>query len=403
VGAVDQNEDLDFSDLEDILVTDESVDAAGKASDASPDLELDLDLDLDLEGDQEAAVSSGASGAAAEDDFLDIEKMLEESVEAEGGESSDTAAGFQGSGAGTQSSEDEFELEFDLDGVPQDRGAASFSTEDELELQLIDGDHETSHAESDAPFQTTSAGAGKTAGDSEDFASDEFTAGSDLYGQTDVIGVGQPATVLAEPVTRPVRKRSRKKPVFVLLAIVVLALGVLIVPKSLGIHIPYISDLNIPYISDVNLKIPYLSDLMSQKSKDLAGNIRMVPLEKTVKGRFVANPKVGQLFVIEGKVQNAYSEARSFVKVTGKLFQKGGVLAGSSTVFCGNVLSGEELGSMDLSTMNRRLQNSFGEQKSNLKIKAGSMVPFMIVFANLPDNLDEYTVEVAGSAAGQGQ
>ena len=186
-----------------------------------------------------------------------------------------------------------------------------------------------------------------------------------------------------------------------LLVIVILALGVLIIPRSLGIHIPYVSDLNIPYISDVNLKIPYLSDLMSQKNKDVAGNIRMVPLEKTVTGRFVANPKTGQLFVIEGKVQNAYSEARSFVKVTGKLFQKGDVLAGSSTVFCGNVLSSEELGSMDLSTMNRRLQNSFGEHKSNLKIKAGSMVPFMIVFANLPGNLDEYTVEVAGSAAGK--
>jgi hypothetical protein len=329
--------------------------------------------------------------------------MLEESVDAGDGQSSDKVAGLSGTGAGTQGSEDEFELEFDLDGVPQDRGATSFSTADELELQLIDGDRETSHAESDEPFQTRSAGAGKTAGDSEDFASDEFTAGSDLYGQTDVLGAGQSATVLAEPVTRPVRKRSRKKPVFALLAIVVLVLAVLIVPKSLGIHIPYISDLNIPYISDVNLKIPYLSDLLSQKSKDLAGNIRMLPLEKTVNGRFVTNPKTGQLFVIEGKVQNAYSEPRSFVKVTGKLFQKGGVLAGSATVFCGNLLSGQELGSMDLATMNRRLQNSFGEQKSNLKIKAGSMVPFMIVFANLPDNLDEFTVEVAGSATGQGQ
>jgi pilus assembly protein FimV len=400
-GAVDQNQDLDFSDLEDILVTEESVDAAGAADDASPDLQLDLDLDLDLEGDQEAAVSPGASGAAAEDDFLDIEKMLEESSDTGGGQSSDTAAGVQGSGAGTQSSEDEFELEFDLDGVPQDRGAASFSTEDELELQLIDGDSDTSHAESDEAFQTTGAGAAKAAGDSEDFATDEFTAGSDLYGETDVIGAGESANVLAEPVARPVRKRSSKTPILVLLVIVVLAVGVLIIPKSLGIHIPYVSDLKIPYISDVNLKIPYLSDLMSQKNKDLAGNIRMVPLEKTVNGRFVSNPKTGQLFVIEGKVQNAYSEARSFVKVTGKLFQKGGVLAGSSTVFCGNVLSPEELGSMDLSTMNSRLQNSFGEHKSNLKINAGSMVPFMIVFANLPNNLDEYTVEVAGSANGQ--
>ncbi len=401
----DEEEKLDFGDLEDILETDEPAKLAGESDEDVQDLDLELDLDLDLEGDAQAAGSHEATAAAADDDFLDIEKMLEDSADAEDEQASQTVGESQAGVSAGQSSDDEFELEFDLDGLPKDSGTTSFAQDEELEIQLLNADQEMSSEDSETAFQDTSADAGHTADDMDEFDTDEFTTGSDLSGQTEMLEPAVAAAAAAESVSRkaPRRKRSRKKPVFALLAVVVFVLGVLIIPKSLGIHIPYISDLNIPYISDVDLKIPYLSDLLSQKSTDVIGNLRMMPLEKTINGRFVSNSKSGRLFVIEGKIQNAYTEPRSFVKVTGKLFQKGGTLAGSSTVFCGNVLSGEELGSMDLTTMNRRLQNSFGERKSNLKIESGATVPFMIVFANLANNLDEFTVEVAGSAAGKGR
>ena len=53
---------------------------------------------------------------------------------------------------------------------------------------------------------------------------------------------------------------------------------------------------------------------------------------------------------------------------------------------------------MGIADINKRMRNKFGDKRSNLKIKTGKMVPFMIVFDKLPNNLDEYTVEVASSS-----
>jgi hypothetical protein len=48
--------------------------------------------------------------------------------------------------------------------------------------------------------------------------------------------------------------------------------------------------------------------------------------------------------------------------------------------------------------MKKRLSNRVGDKKSNMQIKPGKVLPFMVVFANLPKNLDEFSVQVAGSS-----
>ena len=53
---------------------------------------------------------------------------------------------------------------------------------------------------------------------------------------------------------------------------------------------------------------------------------------------------------------------------------------------------------MGIADIKKRMKNKFGAKRSNIKIKAGKVVPFMIVFDKLPKNLDEYTVEVASSS-----
>jgi len=70
----------------------------------------------------------------------------------------------------------------------------------------------------------------------------------------------------------------------------------------------------------------------------------------------------------------------------------------SESVYCGNVLSDSELAGMKIAAISKRLRNRFGDKKSNIKVKTGQTVPFMIVFDKLPQNLDEYTVEVDGSS-----
>jgi hypothetical protein len=84
--------------------------------------------------------------------------------------------------------------------------------------------------------------------------------------------------------------------------------------------------------------------------------------------------------------------------VTGKLYQSGQKLVRKSTVYVGNVIPDSELADMSIAAINKRMKNKFGDKRSNLKIKTGNSVPFMIVFDKLPNNLDEYTVEVASSS-----
>jgi hypothetical protein len=52
-----------------------------------------------------------------------------------------------------------------------------------------------------------------------------------------------------------------------------------------------------------------------------------------------------------------------------------------------------------MSAINKRLQNRFGDNRSNMKVRTGKTLPFLIVFGKLPANLDEYTVEVSGSSS----
>jgi pilus assembly protein FimV len=56
-----------------------------------------------------------------------------------------------------------------------------------------------------------------------------------------------------------------------------------------------------------------------------------------------------------------------------------------------------ELSNMEFAAIKKRLSNSLGKNKSNTGIKPGKELPFMIVFSDLPDNLEEFAIEVAGS------
>ena len=69
-------------------------------------------------------------------------------------------------------------------------------------------------------------------------------------------------------------------------------------------------------------------------------------------------------------------------------------------MYCGNVLSDLDLAVMDVEEIHRRLGDRFGgEQNANLKLMPDATLPFMIAFDNLPEGLDEFTLEVVGSIA----
>jgi len=40
-----------------------------------------------------------------------------------------------------------------------------------------------------------------------------------------------------------------------------------------------------------------------------------------------------------------------------------------------------------------------GDNRTNVKIEPGKSIPFMVVFSNLPEDLEEFTIEVTGSTS----
>jgi pilus assembly protein FimV len=388
------SEQLEMSDLEQMLESDETPASTG---------EEDLDLDLDFEGAVEADVASEKQTGSDGAEFLDIEKMLEEGAE---------------KGAGAKRAEepveldleavldeaaksDEPELELDLDLGDDISGAesalaASDSGETDLDFKLLDSDEETLRFGATQASATIiddgSSDGGASGASSDGFPTDDFAETHDYGGRTDVMEA-MGADIGGAPLRR---KKSRKSLIAVFVLLLLCLIGYVVI-QNLGIQIPYVSDFKIPYLS--NVKIPYLSGLLKSEAQDMAGNLKITPLGMTITHKFVQNRADGDIFVIQGQVRNEYDHPRSYIKITAKLYVKGQALAKTATVYCGNVLSDSDLTNMDMAAINKHLQNRFGDNRSNIKVTSGKTVPFIIVFNRLPPDLDEYTVEVAGSSS----
>jgi pilus assembly protein FimV len=133
-----------------------------------------------------------------------------------------------------------------------------------------------------------------------------------------------------------------------------------------------------------------------KKDSDPDGNLKIDTFN--IKSKFIYNDKEGKLFLITGRVKNGYSDVRGFISITVKLYTKGKNLAQTETVFCGNILSDIELTNMIVGEIKKRLSNRLGDNKSNMQIKPGGELPFMLVFSNLPDDLDEFSIMVKSSS-----
>ena len=151
-------------------------------------------------------------------------------------------------------------------------------------------------------------------------------------------------------------------------------------------------------VNRMGINIPFVSDLVKPEAQDLE-NFKISAID--IDGRFIENFKIGKLFVITGRVKNEYPEVRSFITVKGNLYTKGKILKKTKTVFCGNVLSDQDLLNLDFDIIEDRLSNRFGDNRSNVRVGKGETLPFMIVFPGLSENLEEFTVEVERSYPGR--
>jgi hypothetical protein len=129
---------------------------------------------------------------------------------------------------------------------------------------------------------------------------------------------------------------------------------------------------------------------------DPAGNLHLSTLE--INSRFIENDSAGKLFIITGQVKNGYTVARSHIQVNGKIYNQGKQLVKSENAFSGNILSDLDLKNLSFKEIQGRLNAKNGLQMANVDVKPGGTIPFMVVFSDLPENLEEFTIEVIGSA-----
>ncbi|WP_022665114.1 DUF3426 domain-containing protein [Desulfospira joergensenii] len=219
-------------------------------------------------------------------------------------------------------------------------------------------------------------------------ASPEPDADPALKEETETVEPG----LTLEPPRRTRRKKSAMgAPVILLLLIFLITACAYIASIFMGYKIPYLSE----------IKIPFIEQFMGT-DKAQTPPPKPVPSQKNINGRFISNDTAGELFIITGKVDNPAQITYQHIQVRGTLLTKGKVKAKTQTAFCGNIISEEILKTGNIADISKQLSVRDGMNNANLNIKPGGSVPFMLVFSDLPENLQNFTVEVEGfSKAGQ--
>ncbi len=378
----DATEEFDFSDLDKMLDEDEETEKEAKSAEEMSELDLNLEL---ADEDSADAVSDAGIEATAEFDLSDLENVLEMEDES--------------AAAGTEAVVDDIDLAMDDQQVAE-TGDVLFEGDESADVELefdIEDNVVASHSTADTAATVAAAAGGN--GLAETFDMGTLTDGDETMEEGDghvPYEMMDEETLSGRTAPKPAEKRRLSGPFRILLLLVLLGGGGYAahsVSESMGIKIPFLSQIK-------SIRIPFVSDLFAPKVED-PGNLNIRILASKVDGWFVENKKVGTLFVVRGQVRNNYNHPRNFIKITGKIYSKRKQHSGAQTVYAGNVLSDKDLASLDLATINQRLNYRFGANRSNLKIKTGKVIPFMIVFSKLPPNPDEYTVQVNSSTKGK--
>lgn len=116
-----------------------------------------------------------------------------------------------------------------------------------------------------------------------------------------------------------------------------------------------------------------------------------------VRQRYINNLIVGKIRIVEGTVLN---ESKFFVsnsKVRGDMLDRYGTSIAQREVYCGNLLTDEELMIKTEDEMMRQLSNPLGSDASNEKIAPGGQIPFMLIFIHEPPGAVKTTVTLIGA------
>jgi predicted Zn finger-like uncharacterized protein len=139
------------------------------------------------------------------------------------------------------------------------------------------------------------------------------------------------------------------------------------------------------------------ADLLPESAKALFGLGKkaggLVEI-RSLEGAFLSNREAGEIFVMKGDVFNISSKPLTTIQVKGKIYGPDGTVLAQQTVYCGNVLSGEQLAMQPFSSMAKVMGRQFGETLANFEVQPGKGVPFVIVFKDVPRGAKDFAAEV---------
>ncbi len=332
----DKKEDIDLSGIDDL------------PEESEPDLSgLDFEKahETEIDADKKFKITEETSEIEEESfDLYDIEKMFVEDQK--------TKSSFK------KDSPDSYNLELELEDDEKNR-------ENQPENEKTSGKEKTAV---EAGIEPSEAGEDKL----KTSQLDEIEEPEHKTEKTPIIN--------NEQKIKSVRKKYVSTPILIILIITLLAGGLYggyIILENLNIKIPFIGTLSAPDVYD-------------------AGNLHINILD--VSDKFINNSKSEKLFIVSGTVKNEYSQARSFIRIGGKLYDKEKNILKHASVYCGNLLSENDLSTMDISLINQKLANRMGDNSSNVNLKPGKTLKFMMVFPYSSGNIEEYSIKVMSSS-----
>lgn len=213
---------------------------------------------------------------------------------------------------------------------------------------------------------------------------------------------------------KPDKKGSgtfKKLLLLILIIIILLLVAAFTLPK-VGVEVPFLDKLNISaLLSKVTGDTPAppaLPNTSQNNNGQGAANANntttpppSLPIQDTngilhfymdpelVNSGILGNTSSGIVIIVEGLLQNNYDEPRKAVKIVGRLYNEKYELEQEKIVYAGNVLTEE-----DLVTLNpMEIENRLFVNGREATVQANSTIPFMLVFSNIPEPISAYTYE----------
>lgn len=119
---------------------------------------------------------------------------------------------------------------------------------------------------------------------------------------------------------------------------------------------------------------------------------------KDLEGTFLVNIDGGEIFVVRGEAFNNSKKPRTAVQVKGIIYGANGKMLAEKSVYCGNVLSNDQLVTFPMGTIEKSLNNNqISGSLDHQVVQSGKGIPFTIVFKNIPQGAGEFGAEILGS------